>query len=228
LRPGARGGSPWRPRPGHRPPRASGAPGAKLVGATVRFTSAGVTSLRCGFAMENGPSRTATVRSFSKLGTVCKLESRGRIKLSRSSRRRTPLSSIPQPEGDQDRPTRRCESCEGRLSRDAAQTEDGRYRLLVEAVTDYAHLGFDPNRITQSWVAHFIAPRYWDAANRAAAEIGAGRRGGRPPRGGAISRRRATGPRSGLHCGGIASTKRLATARRSRAYCRGPSARSDR
>jgi hypothetical protein len=33
------------------------------------------------------------------------------------------------------------------------------------------HLGFDPNHITQSWVVRFIAPRYWGAANRAAAEF---------------------------------------------------------
>jgi acetyl-CoA carboxylase beta subunit len=32
-------------------------------------------------------------------------------------------------------------------------------------------VGFDPNRTTQSWVARFIAPRYWGAANRAAAEF---------------------------------------------------------
>jgi hypothetical protein len=32
------------------------------------------------------------------------------------------------------------------MGRDAAQTEDGRYRLLVEA-DRLCHLGFDPNRI---------------------------------------------------------------------------------
>jgi hypothetical protein len=32
------------------------------------------------------------------------------------------------------------------MGRDAAPTEDGRYRLSVEAVTDYAFWVFDPNR----------------------------------------------------------------------------------
>src|SRR3569623_370396 len=33
----------------------------------------------------------------------------------------------------------------------AAQTEDGRYRLLIEAVTDYAIYMLDPNGIVTSW-----------------------------------------------------------------------------
>jgi hypothetical protein len=39
--------------------------------------SVGVTSLRCDFAMENGPPRIATVRSLGKLPTVYKPESQG-------------------------------------------------------------------------------------------------------------------------------------------------------
>jgi hypothetical protein len=49
----------------------------RLVGATVRFSSVGVTSLRWDFAMENGPSRTATVRSSDDLRTVCSVKVAG-------------------------------------------------------------------------------------------------------------------------------------------------------
>jgi hypothetical protein len=48
-----------------------------LTGATVRFTSVGVASLRCDFAMENSPPQIETVRSFRKLRTIDKPESRG-------------------------------------------------------------------------------------------------------------------------------------------------------
>jgi hypothetical protein len=57
-------------------------PGAKLgvrspLGATVRFTSVGATSLRLDFAMETGLPRIATVRSFGKQPTVCKPQNVG-------------------------------------------------------------------------------------------------------------------------------------------------------
>jgi hypothetical protein len=61
----------------------SGAPGSdarlgRLIGATVRLTSVGATSLRCDFFMENGPPRIVTVRNCRKLRTVHKRENGGK------------------------------------------------------------------------------------------------------------------------------------------------------
>jgi hypothetical protein len=63
--------------PGVRCSRVRSSAFGRLTGATVRFTSVGVTSLRCDFATENGPPRIATVRSSANYEQSAIAKARG-------------------------------------------------------------------------------------------------------------------------------------------------------
>src|ERR1700730_2340946 len=90
-----------------------------------------------------------------------------------SNRPRGPVLPVAGPfDLDQGHPRAEC-SHVGHVSDGPRRRPDGRRTLpaVGRGRDRLCHLGFDPNRIPQSWVARFVALRYWDAANRAATEF---------------------------------------------------------